>query len=98
MLKQADRGYLYIGSYLSCSLRKTDLSGIGLLYDKSPLILSETDDTLFDDIAICKSDSGINGSKLAVAHNRLGEKLGNYAEIINTFFSSKHCRKHCFLS
>ena len=26
------------------------------------------------------------------------ELLGNYAEIINTFFSSKHCRKHCFLS
>ena len=24
--------------------------------------------------------------------------IRNYAEIINTFFSSKHCRKHCFLS
>lgn len=85
MLKQADTGYLYIGSYLSRSLRKTDLSGISLLYDKSPFILSEVDDTLFDDIAICKSGSGINGSKLADAHNRLGKKLG---EVMNTFIPS----------
>ena len=27
-----------------------------------------------------------------------GLSVRNYAEIINTFFSSKHCRKHCFLS
>ena len=56
-----------------------------MLYDKSPFILSEVDDTLFDDIAICKSGSGINGSKLADAHNRLGKKLG---EVMNTFIPS----------
>lgn len=76
MLKQADNGYLYIGSYLSRSLRNADLSGIKLVYDKSPYILTEVTDLVSEDIAICKSNSGINGSRLADAHIRLGRMLG----------------------
>lgn len=76
MLSQADKGYLYIGSYLSRSLRNTDLSGIKLVYDKSPYILTEVTDLVSEDIAICKSNSGINGSRLADAHIRLGRMLG----------------------
>ncbi len=76
MLKQADKGYLYIGSYLSRSLRDTDTSGISLLYDKSPYILANANNDVCDDILICKSDSGINGAPLADAHIRLGKMLG----------------------
>ena len=76
LLRQADKGYLYIGSYLSRSLRDTDLSGIELIYDRSPHILADMTDTIISDIAICKSDSGINGAKLADAHIRLGRILG----------------------
>ncbi len=77
MLKEADSGYLYIGSYLNRSLRKTNVSGLILLYDKTPYIMgNEMADNVFDDIEICRSDSGINGSTLADAHYRLGKRLG----------------------
>ncbi len=87
MLRQADKGYLYIGSYLSRSLRNTDLSEIKLVYDKSPYILADHSTEIKNDIAICKSDSGISGSKLADAHIRLGRKLG---EIIQGFIPDKN--------
>lgn len=76
MLRQADKGYLYIGSYLSRSLRDTDTAGISLIYDKSPYILADKDNNIADDIAICKSNSGVNGAPLADAHIRLGKMLG----------------------
>lgn len=76
MLRQADNGYLYIGSYLSRSLRDTDTSGISLIYDKSPYILTDKGKNIADDIKICKSNSGINGAPLADAHIRLGKMLG----------------------
>lgn len=76
MLKQADQGYLYIGKYLSRSLRDSNLSEISLVYDRSPYILADNDSDIADDITICKSDSGINGARLAAAHIRLGSKLG----------------------
>ena len=76
MLRQADKGYLYIGSYLSCSLRDSDTAGISLIYDKSPYILADKDNNTTDDIAICKSNSGVNGAPLADAHIRLGKILG----------------------
>lgn len=76
MLKQADQGYLYIGTYLSRSLMEADISGIGLLYDKSTFILEYERGDIVNDITICKSTSGINGSKLADAHFRLGRQLG----------------------
>ena len=52
MLKQADKGYLYIGKYLSHSLRHSDLSGISLVYDISPYILADNNGCIADDIAI----------------------------------------------
>lgn len=76
MLKQADKGYLYIGSYLSRSLRDTDTSGISLIYDKSPYIMANEKNDIAEDIKICKSNSGINGAPLADAHIRLGKILG----------------------
>ena len=76
MLKQSDEGYLYIGSYLSRSLRDTNTSGLRLLYDKNLYILDHTCCDISDEIQICKSYSGINGAPLAVAHIHLGERLG----------------------
>lgn len=79
MLKKADRGYLYIGPYLSHSLENTDMSGIKMIYDKSPYILTDTTDitdSVKKDIEICKSSSGINGSRLVESHTRLGRTLG----------------------
>lgn len=48
MLKQADKGYLYIGKYLSRSLRDSDLSGISLIYDRFPYILADNDGGIAD--------------------------------------------------
>ena len=76
MLKKADESYLCIGKYLSRSLKYADTSGIKLLYDKSPYILNEVRDDISEDIDICKSSSGINGSRLAAVHIRLGQILG----------------------
>ena len=59
MLKQADKGYLYIGKYLSRSLRDSDLSGISLVYDISPYILADNDGSIADDIAILISTAPI---------------------------------------
>lgn len=88
MLKKANIGYLYIGSYLSRSLENTDLSGIELIYDKTPYILADVTDTVSEEIAICKSNSGINGSRLADAHVRLGKILGEAIHRFVPNFSS----------
>lgn len=85
MLKQSDTGWLYIGNYLSRSLRDADMSGVKLLYDRSPYILADTSADIADDIAICKSNSGINGARLADAHIRLGKMLG---EVMQGFVPS----------
>ena len=55
--------------------------------DRSPYILADHSTEIKNDIAICKSDSGISGSKLADAHIRLGRKLG---EIIQGFILDKN--------
>lgn len=77
MLRAADHGFLYVGDRISRSITAASTSGLQLLYDKSHTLLeSEHPEELEEDIAICKSGSGINGSKLAAAHLRLGQKLG----------------------
>lgn len=76
MLREANRGTLYIGKRISRSLKKESLAGLKLIYDHSLVILEYEDFDTASDIAICKSNSGINGNRLAVAHMRLGEKLG----------------------
>ena len=78
MLQEADESYLYIYNKLSNSLIGENIKGINLIYDLTPYILqSEKYPAVLNDIAICKSNSGINGSKLAVAHMKLGQQLGN---------------------
>ena len=76
MLKETDNGYLYIGKRISRSLNNSDLNGLDFIYDKSTVVVSDIDDTIRADVAITKSNSGINGSSLAAAHLRLGERLG----------------------
>lgn len=76
MLKEADKGYLYIGKRISSSLRNADLSGLNFIYDKAHVVLFDKDSTINEDVSITKSSSGINGSALAAAHLRLGEELG----------------------
>lgn len=76
MLKEADNGYLCIGKRISRSLLNSDLSGLDFIYDKSKVVIADIDDAISDDVAITKSSSGINGSLLASAHLRLGERLG----------------------
>ena len=82
MLKQADEGFLCISERISRSLKDVDTSGIKLLCSKSPVILSQIRDDLSEDIAVCKSTSGINGSRLAIAHLKLGEQLGRYIQTV----------------
>lgn len=76
MLKRANHGYLYIGRQISRSLINSDLSGVKLIYDKSIYILANAKNDISEDIAICRSNSGVNGARLADAHIRLGKKLG----------------------
>lgn len=76
MLKEADKGTLYIGSNLSKSLKNESLRGLNIIYNHSLVILEDEDLGIKEDIQICKSSSGINGNKLAAAHMRLGKKLG----------------------
>lgn len=77
MLRQADVGTLYIGNRISRSLAGESLRGINLIYNHHLCKLTDTANSeVSQDIAICKSNSGINGRKLAAAHIRLGMKLG----------------------
>lgn len=87
MLREADKGFLYIGKQISRSLKNESLSGLVPIYDHSLVILADEDEEVQADIAICKSNSGISGSRLAAAHVRLGEKIGRH---IATVFPEKN--------
>lgn len=63
---------------ISRSLKNESLSGLVPIYDHSLVILADEDEEVQADIAICKSNSGISGSRLAAAHVRLGEKIGRH--------------------
>lgn len=76
MLKEADEGFLYIGERINRSLYNADVSGVKLVCDKKRIVLNDEQGDLNDDIAICKSSSGINGARLAASHYRLGRFLG----------------------
>ena len=78
MLREADKGFLYIGKRISRSLKNESLSGLVPIYDHSLVILADEDEEVKADIVICKSNSGISGSRLAAAHVRLGEKIGRH--------------------
>lgn len=78
LLKEADEGYLCPGKRISRSLIDTDVSDLHLLYDTTPYVLADENDVVAQDISICKSSSGINGSQLAQAHFNLGYQLGCY--------------------
>ena len=71
MLREADKGFLYIGKRISRSL----------------VVLADENEEVQADITICKSNSGISGSRLAAAHVRLGEKIGRR---IATVFPEKN--------
>ncbi len=77
MLRAADEGYLYLGGGFSRSLRTADLGGVHLLYPRTPYLLAQQNErAVCADIALCKSDSGVQGAPLAAAHLRLGQQLG----------------------
>ena len=77
MLKEAKEGTLCIGNRISRSIKRERLEGIQFLYNHSHYVLSDScDEEVINDISICKSNSGINGNRLATAHMRLGERLG----------------------
>lgn len=78
MLQEADEGILVVGNRLSRSLRQECISGLKVIYDMEPYVLAdEKDADVQQDIAICKSSSGINGRRLAAAHLRLGWQIGS---------------------
>ncbi len=77
MLREANTGFLCIGEKLSRSLINESTKGLRLIYNKEMVVLSEIyKQELENDIAVCKSDSGINGNELAAAHYSLGQKMG----------------------
>lgn len=77
MLREADESILYVGERISRSLEGENIFGIHLIYNHAPYVLAEEMKAeILEDVAICKSDSGINGSRLASAHLKLGIQLG----------------------
>lgn len=78
LLNVADEGYLCLGERISRSLSKTDTSQISLIYDTAIFILEENSKDISQEVAICKSASAINGSRLAKAHFDLGYMLGSH--------------------
>lgn len=77
LLKEADEGYLCLGKRISRSLLKADTSMVSLLYDVDKFILEDNED-ISKEVAICKSSSAVDGSRLASVHFELGRKLGGY--------------------
>lgn len=83
MLKESDRGILVINKYLSRSLKEDEVQDLEILNYRHHFLNEETYDDeeykkIKEYIAITKSDSGINGNKLAKAHFELGGKLVKY--------------------
>lgn len=77
MLREADESILYVGERISRSLEGENIFGIHLIYNHAPYVLAEEMKAeILEDVAICKSDSGINGSRLASVHLKLGIQLG----------------------
>lgn len=77
MLEVAKNGYLYINEKISNSLKNTAIN-VNIIQNLSPIILSNENNSenLQNNISICKSNSGISGSKLANAHLELGGMIG----------------------
>lgn len=84
MLEAVHKGYLYINGEISNSLKETAIKEVNILQNLSPYILENNKEIIEDNllnrvkenISICKSNSGVTGSKLAKAHLELGEILG----------------------
>ena len=74
----SDTYHCKVDKRISRSLKNESLSGLVPIYDHSLVILADEDEEVQADIAICKSNSGISGSRLAAAHVRLGEKIGRH--------------------
>lgn len=89
LLKEANKGYLYIGDRLSRSIAFDDTSCLHILHKADPFILDDekNEEEVTREIAICKSSSGINGSRLALAHFNLGVRIG---ERIKDVFPSRN--------
>lgn len=58
-----------------------------LIYDRAPYILNKERSDLAEFISVCKSNSGINGARLANAHFTLGQAIG---EKIAAFLPDKN--------
>jgi shikimate kinase len=77
MLHEADEGYLCTAQKLSKSLRGADTRKLHLIYDKREVVLNSICAAeILDEVAVCKSNSGINGNRLATAHFSLGKRIG----------------------
>lgn len=88
MLKESDKGILVINKHLSRSLKVEEVQKLELLNYNHHFLNEETQDVAEDKkikayIEITKSDSGINGNKLAEAHFELGKKLAKYFSELN---------------
>ena len=88
MLKESDRGILIINKHLSRSLKVDEVQDLDIFNCNHHFLNEEScDDEEYKKISECieitKSDSGINGNKLAYAHFELGKKLAKYFYELN---------------
>lgn len=86
MLREANHGVLVIGKHLSRSLSYEEITNLNIYNLNNNLHVLNEDKSLSSKeieeidklISITKSNSGITGNKLALAHFELGKKLSRY--------------------
>ena len=86
MLREADTGYIVIYNHLSRSLLRSEIAGLKIInFNQNFTILSDDESIsepekgeILNLVEITKSDSGINGNRLAKAHFELGNKISRY--------------------
>ncbi len=91
MLKEANKGILVVNDHLSRSLQKSEIRGLEILNTNRCVHILSNDTSITEEemneiqnlIAVTKSDSGINGNKLASAHFELGKKLCRYISALS---------------
>lgn len=83
MLKEADNGTLVINKHLSRSITIEDIEGLKIRNENHKYLFEENfcEESKIEIeklISITKSNSGVNGNYLALAHFELGKKLASY--------------------
>lgn len=87
MLKEADNGTLIVNKHLSRSITYEEIENLNIKNENHKYLFEDEKNSEKSEIgkliSITKSNSGINGNPLAIAHMELGKKLAVYLKDLN---------------